>query len=326
MESVNNLRNQCFMRKETRKLPKLIVILGPTAGGKTTWGLKLAKKFDGEIISADSRQIFKKMNIGTAKAKGEWKRDGLRKTYYVEGVPHHLIDFLDPGKNFAVPEFRDKAVKWSKTAHKNGRIPIVAGGTGLYIHSLVDNLKIPSVAPNRKLRKSLKDKSNQELMKLLKALDPKSANNVDSNNTRRIIRALEVCILSGTPFSEQQIKGEPIFDVLQIGIDTPREVLYKRINSRVDEMMKLGLLKEVEGLVKQKYGWGLSSMSGIGYGQFKGYFDGEYDLDRAIELLKRDTRRYSKRQLTWFKRDDRIKWCKDYKKAEKLVKDFLSEK
>ena len=311
------------MRKETSKLPKLIVVLGPTASGKTTWGLKLAKKFNGDIISADSRQIFKKMNIGTAKVVGEWRRNGLRKTYYVEDVPHHLIDFLDPGKSFAVSEFRDKAVKYAKLAHKNGKMPLVVGGTGLYIHSVVDNLEIPRVAPNSKLRKSLKDKTNEELMKLLQTLDPKSAKAVDPKNTRRIIRALEVCILSGIPFSEQQIKGDPIFDVLQIGIDAPREVLYDRINKRVDKMMKLGLLKEVENLVKQKYGWNLSSMSGIGYRQFKGYFDGEYDLDRAIELLKRDTRRYSKRQLTWFKRDDRIKWCKDYKEAERLVEEFL---
>jgi len=313
------------MRKETSKLPKLIVVLGPTASGKTTWGLKLAKKFNGEIISADSRQIYKKMNIGTAKVEGEWRRNGLRKTYYVEDIPHHLIDFLDPGKSFAVAEFRDKAIKYAKLANKEGRVPMIVGGTGLYIHSVVDNLEIPRIAPNRKLRKSLRDKSNEELMKLLEALDPKSAKAVDLNNTRRIIRALEVCILSGTPFSEQQIKGEPIFDVLQIGIDAPREVLYKRINERVDEMMKLGLLEEVKRLFKQKYGWKLSSMSGIGYSQFKGYLEGDYDLDRAIELLKRDTRRYSKRQLTWFKRDDRIKWCKDYKEAEKLAKDFLSK-
>ncbi len=313
------------MREETRKLPKLIVILGPTASGKTTWGLELAKNFNGEIISADSRQIYKKMNIGTAKTEGEWRRDGLRKIYYVEDLPHHLIDFLDPGKSFSVSDFRDKAVKYAKIANKNGKLPVVVGGTGLYIHSLVDNLKIPHLAPNRKLRKSLQDKSNEDLMKLLNALDSKTAKAVDPKNTRRIIRALEVCILSGTPFSEQQIKGEPIFDVLQIGIDVPREVLCERINKRVDEMMKLGLLKEVENLVKQKYGWKTSSMSGIGYSQFKGYFDGEYDLDKATELLKRDTRRYSKRQMTWFKRDKRIKWCKDYSEAERLVGEFLEK-
>lgn len=313
------------MRKETKKLPKLIVLLGPTASGKTTWGLKLAKNFNGEIISADSRQVYRKMDIGTAKAVGEWRRNGLRKTYYIEDVPHHLIDFLDPGKQFTVAEFRDKAVKYTKLALKGGKTPLIVGGTGLYIHSVVDNLKIPRIAPNRKLRKSLEEKSTEDLMKLLKNLDPKTAQTVDSNNTRRVIRALEVCILSGIPFSEQQIKGDQIFDVLQIGIEVPREVLYTRIGKRVDEMMKLGLLKEVENLLKQKYGWNLPSMSGIGYRQFREFFENKRELDEAIELLKRDTRRYAKRQTSWFKRDNRIVWCKEYREAEKLVERFLEE-
>lgn len=313
------------MRVETKKLEKAIVLVGPTASGKTSWSLRLAKKFDGEIISADSRQVYKKMDIGTAKEKGEWRRNGLRKTYYVEDVPHHLIDFLDPGKFFTVAEFRDKAIKYIKLISKNNKLPIVAGGTGLYIHALVDNLQIPRIAPNKKLRKSLEEKTNEELMQLLKQMDPKSAKAVDANNTRRIIRALEVCILSGVPFSEQQNKGEPIFDFLQIAIDVDRETLYNRIDSRVDQMMKFGLLKEVENLLKQKYDWHLPSMSGIGYKQFKGYFDGDYDLEHAIELLKRDTRRYAKRQISWFKRDKRIKWVKDYNTAEKIVTEFLKK-
>ena len=313
------------MRVETKKLEKAIVLVGPTASGKTSWSLRLAKKFDGEIISADSRQVYKKMDIGTAKEKGEWRRNGLRKTYYVEDVPHHLIDFLDPGKFFTVAEFRDKAIKYIKLISKNNKLPIVAGGTGLYIYALVDNLQIPRIAPNKKLRKSLEEKTNEELMQLLKQMDPKSAKAVDANNTRRIIRALEVCILSGVPFSEQQNKGEPIFDFLQIAIDVDRETLYNRIDSRVDQMMKFGLLKEVENLLKQKYDWHLPSMSGIGYKQFKGYFDGDYDLEHAIELLKRDTRRYAKRQISWFKRDKRIKWVKDYNTAEKIVTEFLKK-
>ena len=325
MESVNNLWNQCYMRKETKKLPKLIVILGPTASGKTTWSLELAKKFNGEIISVDSRQIFKKMDIGTAKAKGEWRRNGLRRTFYIENIPHHLMDFLDPGKQFTVAEFRDKAIKYAKMAQAADRLPMLVGGTGLYISSVVDNFKIPRVAPNQKLRKGLEEKTNEDLLKLLKTLDAISANKVDVKNKRRIIRALEVCILSGTPFSEQQTKGDSIFDVLQIGIDVPREVLYNRINERIDEMMKLGLLKEVESLLKQRYGWNLPSMSGIGYRQFRDYFEDKSDLDTAIELLKRDTRHYAKRQLTWFKRDFRIKWCKECGEAEKLVEKFLVE-
>jgi tRNA dimethylallyltransferase len=313
------------MDEETERKPKLIVLLGPTASGKTGWSLKLAKKFNGEIISADSRQIYKKMDIGTAKVEGEWCRNGLRKTYYVSDIPHHLVDFLDPGKSFTVAEFRDKAVKYAKMAYKNGRVPMLVGGTGLYISSVVDNFIIPRIAPNNKLRKSLSTKSNEELIALLQTLDPVASESIDKNNKRRVVRALEVSILTGEPFSEQKKKGEQVFDVLQIGIETPREVLNERIEKRVDEMIKDGLLNEIKDLLKQKYKWTLPSMSGIGYKQFKGYIEGVYDLEETKRLLARDTKRYGKRQLTWFKRDKRIKWVKNYEEAEELIEKFLKK-
>ncbi|MFA6427153.1 MAG: tRNA (adenosine(37)-N6)-dimethylallyltransferase MiaA [Candidatus Magasanikbacteria bacterium] len=308
---------------QTEQFPKLVVLLGATTCGKTDWGLRLAKKHNGEIISADSRQIYQKMTIGTAKVPGEWRRSGLRKVYYVEDIPHYLVDFLDPGKSFTVAEFRDEAVKHVKASHKAQRIPFVVGGTGLYIHSLVDNLEIPRVPPNKKLRDSFEEKSLEELLAWLKNLDPKTAETVDPNNKRRIVRALEVCILSGEPFSGQQKKGEPLFDILQIGIDVPRDVLYERIERRVDIMIKEGLVEEVRNLLRQKYTWHLPSMSGIGYRQFKEHLENNGELDEAIENLKRDTRHYAKRQLTWFRRDQRIKWCATYDEAQKLVEEFL---
>ena len=311
------------MPRETKSLSRVIVIVGTTASGKTGWSLRLAKKFNGEIISADSRQIYKKMNIGTAKEPGEWKRVGLHKLYYVQDIPHCMIDFLDPGKSFTVSEFKDRANKCVNLIFERGHQPFVTGGTGLYVHALVDNLLIPQIAPNKKLRRSLEEKDNYELMQLLKQFDPKGAETVDFNNKRRIVRALEVCLLSGTPFSEQQKKGEQLFEFLQIGIEVPRDELYARIDKRVDDMMKLGLLKEVEDLLKQKYSWDLPSLSGIGYSQFKGYFEKQFSLDQVIEFLKRDTRRYAKRQVTWFKRDPRIKWRKTYEEAEELAGEFL---
>ncbi len=311
--------------KEEKKLPKLIVILGSTACGKTSWSIELAKKYHGEIISTDSRQIYKKMDIGTAKEPGEWRRNGLRKTYYIDDIPHHLIDFLDPGKHFTVAEFRDKALKYCKMAYKNNRVPIIAGGTGLYIQSIVDNYRIPRVPPNKKLRQSLEEKTNQELMKLLEKMDQGAAKKIDRENKRRVIRALEVCILSGETFSKLREKGEPLFEILQIGIKVPKEVLDRRIDDRVEEMMKMGLLKEVEALRRQKYGWHLPSMSGIGYRQFKPYFEGKISLDEAIKTLKRDTRRYARRQAAWFKRDDRIIWCETLQQADELVSNFLNK-
>lgn len=311
------------MNENNPNLQKLIVICGPTASGKTSWSLKLAKKYDGDIISADSRQIYKKMDIGTAKERGGWRTNFLRRTLYIEGIPHHLIDFLDPGKNFSVAEFRDKAVKYVKVAHFKGKIPFLVGGTGLYIHAVIDNLNIPRIPPNKKLRESLESKSNEELMIWLKELDPVTAETVDAHNNRRIIRALEVCILSGQPFSQQQLKGEPIFDVLQIAIDQPREVLYERINKRVDKQMKNGLLEEIKNLLKQKYSWDLPSMTGIGYKQFKDYFAGNISLEQSVENLKQANRNYAKRQLTWFKRDPRIHWVKTIEEADDLILKFL---
>ncbi|PLX28904.1 tRNA (adenosine(37)-N6)-dimethylallyltransferase MiaA [Candidatus Parcubacteria bacterium] len=313
------------MPKDTKKLPKAVVLLGATACGKTSWSLDLARKFDGEIISADSRQIFRKMTIGTAKVIGDWRRSGLGRVYHVEDIPHYLVDFLDPGKSFTVAEFHEQSIKHIKNIIKHDHTPFVVGGTGLYIHALVDNLQIPRVAPNKKLRKSFEEKTSEELMAWLRQLDPKTADSVDMRNKRRVIRALEVCILSGQPFSQQQQKGEPEFDILQIGIRVPREELYRRIDERIDQMVKEGLVEEVRNLIRQKYSWKLPSMSGIGYRQFKEYFEGTCGLDDAIERLKRDTRRYAKRQFTWFKRDDRIKWCENYEEAEKLVHDFLKK-
>ena len=313
------------MREESNKLQKLIVICGPTASGKTSWSLELAKKYDGDITSADSRQIYKKMDIGTAKEKGEWRWDKLRRTFFIDDVPHHLMDFLDPGKTFTVAEFRDKAMKYAKLAHYQGKIPFVVGGTGLYISSLIDNFNIPRIPPNKKLRKSLETKPLPELVKLLSAIDPAAVETIDKENKRRLVRALEVTIMSGEPFSAQQTKGESVFDILLIGIDQPREVLYERINNRVDKQMKMGLIDEIKKLRKQKYSWNLPSMTGIGYRQFKNYFEGKMSLEQAVENLKQANRNYAKRQITWFKRDKRIHWVKNIEEANKLILKFLEK-
>ncbi len=307
------------------QLPKIIVLVGPTASGKTSWSLQLAEKFSGEIISADSRQIYRKMTIGTAKVQGEWKWNGLRRTYMVGDTVHHLIDFLDPGKLFTVAEFRDKAVKYVKLATSNKRIPIIVGGTGLYVDALVDNYIIPKVTPNKKLRQSLDHKTTDELMTLLGQMDPETAERIDSKNKRRLIRALEVCIFTGEPFSAQRMKGEALFYPLIIGVDVPRDILYNRIDTRIDEMMVQGLEQEVRALIRQRYSWDMPSMNGIGYKEFREYFEGTCSLETAVELLKRDTRRLAKKQLTWFKRDKKIHWVDSYEKAEKLVRNFINQ-
>ncbi len=308
-------------------LPKVVVLVGPTASGKTEWSLRLAKKFHAEIIAADSRQIYKRMDIGTAKPVGEWRWHatwkGIRRTFFVQDIPHHLMDIIGPGKRFTAAEFRDRAIKYIKIAERGGSLPLVVGGTGLYINTLVDNFYIPRVPANPKLRESLEEKSLEELLSLLNILDPEGAKVIDGKNKRRLIRALEVCILTGKPFSEQKKKGESMFQFLQIGIDVPRDILYERIDARVNTMVKNGILKEVEDLVMKKFSWDLPSMSGIGYKEFRPYLEKKSSLETCMENLKRNTRHYARRQLTWFRREKDIHWCRDYEQAEKLVQEFL---
>ena len=311
------------MKSKDNSLQKLIVILGPTASGKTSWSLQLAEQFKGEIISADSRQLYKKMTIGTAKVEGDWKWTGLNRNYCVGKTQHHLIDFLDPGKQFTLTQFRDLGVKYIKNSHKHKKVPFLVGGTGLYIQSIVDNYNIPKVPPNKKLRMSLEEKSLEELHGLLKKMDPIAAEKIDSKNARRLVRALEVCIFTGETFSSQRLKGEPLFNTLQIGIDIPRELLYQRIDMRVDEMISQGLIKEIKALLKQKYSWDLPSMNGVGYKEMRPFIEGEKTLEECTEILKRNTRRLARKQLTWFRKDKRVIWVKSYEEAQELVKDFV---
>lgn len=321
-----------------QKLPKLIVILGPTASGKSKLAVNLARKFNGEIISADSRQIYKGMDIGTAKVpisyepKGEFTKSSIPTIQRMrgipshKGVPHYLINIVAPNKTLTLAEYQKKAISAAKKIIKKGKIPILCGGTGLYIKAVVDNLRIPEVPPNSRLREKIEKEITRKglaavYQKLLK-LDPGAKEFIDPKNPRRIIRALEVCLITKKPFSELRQKGEPIFKVLQIGLKIPTEKLRERINERVDGQIKTGLLKEVRQLAK-KYSWNLPSMSGLGYKEFKNYLAGKETLESAVETLKKNTRQYAKRQMTWFKKDEKIKWIKNEKEAERLLKNFL---
>ena len=313
---------------------KLIVILGPTASGKSGLAIKLAKKFNGEIVSADSRQIYRGMDIGTAKIKVESRELKVKKVGKPNDFTHFtrftnfthftdfMIDIVNPDQEFSLAEYKKRVIKIIRDIQKRDNVPFLVGGTGLYISAIVDNLKIPKAAPNKTLRNKLNKKTNQELIKKLEKLDPEAASLIDPLNKRRLIRALEVCLITGQPFSKQRIKGKPLFNILQIGLKIPKEKLYKKIDQRVDQMIKAGLVDENKRLAK-KFSWNLPSMSGIGYKQIGMYLRKKIDLPAAIELIKRDTRRYAKRQMTWFKRDKRIRWIETRKEAEELVGDFL---
>ncbi len=292
---------------------RLIVILGPTASGKSSLAVKLAKEFNGEIISADSRQIYKEMDIGTAKIT---KKE-------MDGISHYLIDIVKPNQGFTLAQYKREAIKIIKDIQKKEKLPFLVGGTGLYIQSIVDNLEIPQVKPDKKLREKLEKQDTNDLFRQLKKLDPESIQFIDRNNKRRIIRALEVCFLTQKPFSKQRKRGQPIFDVLQIGINVEKNELEKRTEKRTEEMIKEGLVEEVKKLL-EKYNPDLPCFSGIGYQEIIPYLKGEISLDKAKELIARHTRQYAKKQMVWFKRDKRIHWVKSYPQVKKSTEKFLS--
>ena len=315
------------------RLPKIVCVVGATAAGKTSLGIEIAKVFDGEVISVDSRQVYRGMSIGTAKPEGVWEEDsieigsvdqlfGARKRFVVEGVVHWGIDLVDPDEEYSVSQFKDYAEEKIADIVARGKLPILVGGTGLWVQAVVENLDLASVPADPDLRAELDQKRLGDLFHEYKQLDPEGAESIDRKNKRRLVRALEVTKVTGVPFSQQRSRGERQYDVLQIGVKVDREALYERINHRVDVMIAQGLVDEVRGL-KNQYGCEIPSMTGIGYRQLCGFLEGEEKLSDAIEELKRDTRHYAKRQLSWFRRDESIVWVEDQERALELVRQWM---
>ncbi|MDF1498075.1 MAG: tRNA (adenosine(37)-N6)-dimethylallyltransferase MiaA [Patescibacteria group bacterium] len=304
-------------------LKPLIVILGPTSSGKTEMGLRLAKQFNGEIINADSRQIYKEMLIATGSPittnRGLTHVVTEVKPLFIKNIPHHLFHIKNPNQKFSLLQYKKLAIKTINDIHKKNKIPILVGGTGLYISAIVDNLEIPKATPNKNLRIKLEKHTNQYLFNKLKKIDPESTKKISENNKRKLIRALEVCEITGKAYSVQQTKGKILFNILQIGIKTNREQLYKKIDKRVDRMTKEGLVEETKKL-RKKYSSNLPAMSGIGYFEIGLFIKGKIDLKEAIQKIKYRTHQYARRQMTWFKRDEKIKWVRNYRDAKKIIK------
>lgn len=282
----------------------LAVIVGPTGSGKTALSVKLAKEFGGEIVSADSMQIYKEMRIATAKPTPE----------EMNGVPHHLIGFLDCSEPFSVADYVDLAGKAVRKIHERGKLPILVGGTGLYVSSLVDNISFQEIISDPSLRKELlarlATEGGEALLNELWEFDPDTAESLHPNNGNRIVRAIEVYRLTGVTMSEHQRRSrqDPSpYKPCILGLSARnRQVLYDRINLRVDLMMKEGLLEEAREILSRREM--KTAFQAIGYKELKGYFDGSCSLEESVETMKRETRRYAKRQLTWFRRDGRIHW------------------
>ena len=281
----------------------LLVIVGPTAVGKTALSVRLARDFDIEIISADSRQIYRGLNIGTAKATPA----------EMAAAPHHLIDVVEPDQILSVADFQERAYSVIDQIHQRDRLPVLVGGTGQWVQAVVEGWVIPRVPPDRTLRAKLEAKAqiegSQNLHNQLLVVDPVAAEKIHPHNLRRIIRALEVYEKTGSPISEHQAKRSPHYQVLQIGLTMSRERLYERIDQRIDKMMMLGLVEEVRALMAAGYGLHLPAMSGLGYRQIGQYLTGEVTLDEAVALIKKETRRFVRQQFNWFRLEDtRIRW------------------
>jgi len=301
---------------------KLIVILGPTASGKTELAIKLAKKFNGEIVCADSRQIYAGMTIGTASHRADLSKKYLGLPY----VAHHLFNFREPNKPLNVATYKKMAEKTIKDIQKRGKIPFLVGGTAFYIYSVVEGWQFPKSKANPALRKQLESRSPAELFKILQKLDKARAKNIDKNNKRRLIRAIEIAReLGKVPL----ITKKPQFDCLVLGINPNKEELKKRIENRTKKMIELGLEKEVGRLIK-KYGWTAVLQNTIGYSEWQKFWKLPSKLQKGacsatsapIPAISLHTVQFAKRQITWFKRDKRIRWVKNHQQAANLTKKF----
>ncbi len=279
-------------------MKKIIAITGPSSSGKTALAINLAKELNGEIISVDSRQIYKRMDIGTAKPSK--KEQSI--------IKHHMIDIVDLSQEYTAADYCDEAQRIIKEIQTEGKTVILAGGTGLYYRILLQDFDLPRVAPNKELRQELDKKSNEELYNLLLNSDENSAKKIHFNNRVKIIRALEVCMTLNIPMSKAQKKKETNFDVLWIGLNSlNRDFLYTRVNQRVDIMVNSGLIEEAEALFKE-FGENKILLNTIGYQEFYPYFKGQIQLNDAIEQIKQNTRRYTKRQISWFNANKKINW------------------
>ena len=297
------------------KRPKIVVIIGPTSSGKSDLAVRIAKRFKGEVISADSRQVYKWMDIGTGKVtKKEMK-----------GVPHHLLDVVSPKETFTVARYKKLAEKAIQEITAKNKLPIICGGTGFYIDSLLYNWKIPMVPPQLELRKSLTKKSAAELFKMLSGLDPERAKTIDIQNKIRLVRALEIVMTTGSPTPKFQLfdNKNSDYDFLKIGIKTPEEELKKRINKRLMKRLKQGMIKEVERLHKQGVSWERLDSFGLEYRYISRYLQGLINYKKLVETVEKENRRYAKRQMTWFKRDKNTIWIDGPQKAFSIVRGFL---
>jgi len=304
--------------------PRLVVIVGPTAVGKTALAIELCERFGGEIVSADSRQLYRGLDIGTAKPTPEER----------SRVPHHLVDFLPPDRGLSLAEYQELAYQAIADIHSRGRLPFLVGGTGQYVRAVVEGWSIPRVPPQpelrRRMRREAEERGYRSLHARLAEVDPNAAARIDPRNVRRVIRALEVYEVTGRPISELQGKRSPPYRMLQLGLTMDRQALYERADRRIECMMDDGLVDEVRRLIAQGYAPSLPAMSGIGYAEVRRHLEGELSLEEAVRRMKANTRRFIRHQYNWFRLDDpQIHWIEQgpqaVEQAAGIIRRWLKE-
>lgn len=303
------------------KKPKIIAVVGPTASGKSELAVRLARKFGGEIISADSRQIYRGLDIGSAKVPGKWKTAGGKKLFIYKSIPHHCIDIVPPKNIFTAAEFKDLARSAIQDILGHAKLPVIAGGTGFWLDALIYGMHLPEVPPDMKLRKKLAQKTTDELFILLKKLDPKRALTVDRKNPRRLIRAIEIAETLG---KVPAISLSPSYRTLWLGLAASDARLEKNIRIRTRRMLDAGLIQETRKLMRRKIPRRRILEFGFEYGAALDFLDKKISPQELYGRIVRDTLNYVKRQMRWWKRNKKISWIKSRKQAEKLSADFLS--
>jgi tRNA dimethylallyltransferase len=294
-------------------LPKIICVVGPTSSGKTTLSLELAKRFNGEIINADARQIYHGFVIGT----------GQPTEAEQQGIPHHLFGFLAPDRVYSVTEWKAAVLATVKDISARNKLPILVGGTGLYIQSLIDNYEPPQVPPQPELRAEMATRSLEQLVDRLEKADPDAVMWVDLKNRRRVERALEVVMTTGTSFKEQRQQGEPLVKACLVGLQRSPEELRTRIDAAIERMFANGWREEVQALHASGIPWDAPAMTSIGYRDIAEFIRGDVSYEEALEHIRAATWQYAKRQLTWFKKDQRIQWHQSKENVVRAVETFL---
>jgi len=314
----------------TKANPKIIVILGPTSSGKSDLAIKIAQKFNGEIISADSRQIYCGMDLGTGKIERDFSIPKSKiqisnsKIYWSNRIAHHMIDIVNPKTDYSVAKYKKAAEKVIESILKRNKLPIICGGTGFWIKAIVDDVDFPEVKPDFKLREKLNKLSAEKLFAMLQKLDLERAKKIDAKNKVRLIRAIEICKkLGSVPNTKYNIQNTK-YNFLQIGIDTSKEKLHQNIEKRLAVRFKKGMIKEVENL-HSKFGvsWKRLEMFGLEYRHIAQFLQKKLTRQEMKEKLFQESKDYAKRQMTWFKKDQRILWFKNYSQSKKAIQKFL---